>query len=187
MALNLRTLPLHASTVHVDRLALRVDCNDLATWRCIVLEFNQDTTHPMNRSLREQIIAISARISALRDEAKAKEAELRKAEAELDALFSTSGEVPPSALQPVTSDDARSLYETVLALVNSTPGAKFSAEEILGKIPGANNINSIRSALARLTSQKRIERAGRGQYRSLAEVVLNTEEEDPGQGQGGPE
>ena len=133
----------------------------------------------MNRPLREQIIAISARISMLREEAKAKEAELRKAEAELDALFSTSGEAPPSALQSAASDDARSLYETVLALINSTPGAQFAAEELLAKIPGANNINSIRSALARLTSQKRIERAGRGQYRSLAEMVLNAEEKDP--------
>lgn len=75
----------------------------------------------MNRSLREQIIAISARISMLREEAKAKEAELRRAEAELDALFSTSGEAPPSALQSAASDDARSLYETVFALINSTP------------------------------------------------------------------
>ena len=133
----------------------------------------------MNRSLREQIIAISARISMLREEAKAKEAELRRAEAELDALFSTSGEVPPSALPSAASDDARSLYETVFALINSTPGAQFAAEELLAKIPGANNINSIRSALARLTGQNRIARAGRGKYRSLAGVVPNAEEKDP--------
>jgi hypothetical protein len=133
----------------------------------------------MNRSLREQIIAVSARISMLREEAKAKEADLRKAEAELDALFSTSGEAPPSALQSAASDDARSLYETVFALTNSTPGAQFAAEELLAKIPGANNINSIRSALARLTSQNRIARAGRGKYRSLAEGVPATEEKDP--------
>ena len=87
----------------------------------------------MNRSLREQIIAVSARISMLREEAKAKEADLRKAEAELDALFSTSGEAPPSALQSAASDDARSLYETVLALINSTPGAQFAAEELLAE------------------------------------------------------
>jgi len=136
----------------------------------------------MNRPLREQIIAISARISVLREEAKAKEAELRKAEAELDALFSTSVEVPPSAFQSAASDDARSLYETVLALINSTPGAQFAAEELLAKIPGANNINSIRSALARLTSQNRIARAGRGKYRSLAEAISGGED----QGDRGP-
>ena len=131
----------------------------------------------MNRPLREQIIAISARISMLREEAKAKEAELRKAEAELDALFSTSGEVPPSALQSGAADDVRSLYETVLALINATPGAQFSAEELLAKIPGANNINSIRSALARLTSQNRIARAGRGKYRSLVGAVSGGEDQ----------
>ena len=122
----------------------------------------------MNRSLREQIIAISARISVLREEVKAKETELRKAEAELDALFAGSGDAATPGLQPSASDDGRSLNDSVLGLINSTPEAAFSAEELLAKIPGAKNINSVRSALARLTSQYRIARAGRGEYRSLA-------------------
>ncbi len=136
----------------------------------------------MNRSMREQIIAISARISLLREEVKAKEAELRKAEAELDELFSSSSEVPPSAFQSAGLDDARSLNEAALAIINSTPGTQFSAEDLLAKISGANNINSIRSVLARLTSQNRIARAGRGKYRSLAEATSGGGD----QGDGGP-
>jgi len=126
----------------------------------------------MNRPLREQIIAISARISALREEVKAKETELRKAEAELDALFSASGDAAAPGLQSSAPDDGRSLNDTVLGLINSTPEGQFSAEDLLAKIPGANNINSIRSALARLTSQNRIARAGRGKYRSLAGTAV---------------
>ncbi len=132
----------------------------------------------MNRPMREQIIAISARISVLREEVKAKEAELRKAEADLDALFSTSGEVPAPAFQSPASEDARSLNDTVLGLINSTPGTQFSAENLLAKIPGANNINSIRSVLARLTSQNRIARVGRGKYRSPAEGGVSSEKEE---------
>jgi len=139
----------------------------------------------MNRSLREQIIAISARISALREQVKAKEAELRKAEAELDALFSASDEAPVPALESGAIEGARSLNATVLALINSTPGTQFSAEDLLARIPGANNINSVRSALARLASQNRITRAGRGKYRSLAEMVRGADRESPEQGEGG--
>ena len=132
----------------------------------------------MNRPLREQIIAISARISVLREEVKAKETELRKAEAELDALFSASGDAPAPGFQSAAVDDGRSLNDSVLGLINSTPGTQFTAEELLAKIPGANNINSIRSALARLTSQNRIARAGRGKYRSLAATATGAEDEE---------
>lgn len=133
----------------------------------------------MNRSTREQIIAISAKISVLREELKAKEAELRRAEAELDRLFSASGEVLPLALQSAAPDEVRSLNETVLAVINSTPESQFSAEELLAKIPGAKNINSIRSALARLAGQNRIARARRGQYRSLAQGVVDADHGGP--------
>jgi len=126
----------------------------------------------MNRPLREQIIAISARISVLRDEVRAKESEVRNAEAELDALFSASGDPAAQGFHAAAGGDGQSLNDTVLGLINSTPDAHFSAEDLLAKIPGASNINSIRSALARLTSQNRIARAGRGKYRSLAATAV---------------
>ena len=132
----------------------------------------------MNRPLREQIIAISARISVLREEVKARETELRKAEAELDALFSGAGDAPAPGFQSAAVDDGRTLNDTVLGLINSTPETRFSAEDLLAKIPDANNINSIRSALARLTGQNRIARAGRGQCRSLATATAGVGEEN---------
>jgi hypothetical protein len=128
----------------------------------------------MTRQRREQIIGVSARISQLREEIRAKESELRRAEIELDALINqddaNSNLVPPSgetsSSQAANQASGRSLAEHILAALDAEPGREIEAEEFLPRIPNAK-INSLRSALARLAKQERIVRGERGKYRSV--------------------
>lgn len=127
----------------------------------------------MTRQRREQIIAVSARISQLREEVRAKESELRRLEADLDALFNQSDESPASSapltqrggIQQSEFTGARSLADHIIEILDAEPGREIEAEDMLPRIQGAK-VTSLRSALARLATQGKIVRGARGKYKS---------------------
>jgi len=125
-------------------------------------------------SNRESIIQVSAKISSLRDTLNKTKEELKQAEAQLDRLLSAD----PSSLvaSPVfaaagmsavahIADLDKTLNQQLVDWLDAEPDRDFSTEHIIALAPDANT-TSIRSALARLASEGKINRTKRGYYQS---------------------
>jgi hypothetical protein len=63
-------------------------------------------------------------------------------------------------------DQNRSVPDRVVLLLDSDPDHEFTPEEVKDWLPDSN-INSVRSALVRLTKAGEIDRLGQGRYRSV--------------------
>jgi hypothetical protein len=126
---------------------------------------------------REAIIELGGRISSLRAEQQRIKQELRTAENELDRLL--NHDVPISAPAPNSlaaqrfseRDAERSLNQYIIDALSAMHPEDVDAEELLAHLPEGANITSVRSALARLADQKRIQRTSRGRYGSLDDAL----------------
>ncbi len=114
---------------------------------------------------RERVIELAFRIKAIREE-------LPQLEAELDALL--RGENVPLRnvtvrLRPPAKANMNggSVVTPIMQFLTDHPGKAFNAAAIR-KATDIAHMPSLRSALLRLTQQKKIERAGRGKYRAKA-------------------
>jgi hypothetical protein len=132
-------------------------------------------------NLRERVIELSGRISTLRSEIAAlesKKVELARAEHELDSCIapppstSINGQVSiaETMVAPIinpnlhTNGDS-SLTERVLSILLNAPPGGLTAEQIQVRMPTDTNMDSLRSALARLATEHRIDRVSRGSYK----------------------
>lgn len=117
----------------------------------------------MNR--RDQVIELSAKISALRSE-------LAAAESQLDSFLASPNGGPVQAQDAIKSnhapqgpiDNSGGLTDGMLTVLATAPPGGLNAEGIAARL-GATNLDSIRSGLARLTVEQRIERVSRGYYK----------------------
>lgn len=131
-------------------------------------------------NLRERVIELSGRISTLRSEIaslESKKAELARSERELDSCLApspTNANGQTSIVETMMeqmagpnlhADGDSSLTERVLSALANAPTGGISAEQILASLPADTNMDSLRTALARLASENRIERVSRGLYR----------------------
>lgn len=133
---------------------------------------------------KEAVIELGGRISSLRAEQQRLAAEqqrvkseLRAAEAELDRLLkspadtltqrSEASPVATPAPNSFAADDfnQRSLNQRIIELLDSEPTRQFSAEDVCHKYPDAR-LNSVRSAMARLSSLGKIRRSTHGLYQA---------------------
>jgi DNA repair exonuclease SbcCD ATPase subunit len=120
---------------------------------------------------REEVIVLVTRITQLRQEVSRlgeAQRELRALERQLDAVL--GGEQQ----QPEADAGAASLNDKILNLLDANPERDFAAEGVQRELT-EGNINSIRSALARLASMNHIARAGRGKYRSARRTEAKQE------------
>jgi hypothetical protein len=109
---------------------------------------------------REHVIELSTRITTLRAEISRLEGlrrELTKAQAELDELIGVSAE----------EGDPASLNRRIVALLEQAPAQEFEAEDVARELGVEQSaLPTVRSALARLKKDHRINKAARGKYRA---------------------
>ncbi|WP_438035463.1 hypothetical protein [Sorangium sp. So ce204] len=118
---------------------------------------------------REQIIQIGAKIQALRSE-------LARLEYELDLLLEADdGPVSPRQVHDpavIAAHEAEaSAARRIVGLLDEFPDRDFGVLEI-SKVLQLDNVQSARSALARLARAGRVTKPGRGRYRSAAPLRL---------------
>lgn len=107
---------------------------------------------------REQIIELSAKIIRLRSE-------LTTTEGELDSLLNAPSEPKTlSAMMAELSHDVGNLTDRMISALVSTPPQGLTAEQIAAAIGASDNLDSVRSGLARLAGEGRIARVSRGFY-----------------------
>ena len=118
--------------------------------------------------LRELVIDLSARITALRSEIDGKRAELAKMERELDSVLaqrpeatSAGGVASPATDEP--ESEHRSISVRIGVMLLEDPQIEYDAKQIQAQMPEVN-LPSIRAALSRLIDGGLIERTRRGVY-----------------------
>lgn len=123
----------------------------------------------MKAELREELIALAAKIAALRTQ-------LQHAERELDAVVDASA---PRSLPRVTAaesaarhvdaadQDDRRVVGRIVELLDVHPQVAFDPGQVATAI-GADNLNSVRSALVRLSNARKIKKLKRGIFASNA-------------------
>ena len=131
----------------------------------------------MASSSRETIIELGGRISFLRAEQQRIKQELRVAESELDRLLNHDVSIAAPAPNSLTAqrfserDAERSLNQYIIDALSAMQPEDVDAKELLAHLPEGANITSVRSALARLADQQRIQRTSRGRYGSLNDAL----------------
>jgi hypothetical protein len=122
--------------------------------------------------LRERVIELSARITALRceiGELEKKRAELEAMEKELDSVLIQPTQVPVNLFgAPISANGTGSITGRITKMLKESPEDEFTAGDI-HQVLGDVKLPSLRSALARLADEETIERAGRGTYRAKKE------------------
>ena len=124
----------------------------------------------MKTTRREQIIDVSSKIAILRDEIESRKTDLKKLEAQFDALIHPDAS---EAKAEISEIPGASIYERVSAVLATNNTADFTAEQ-LAEATGAL-FTSVRSTLSRLCKDGRAERVKRGTFRSKNVEVDKTE------------
>ena len=111
-------------------------------------------------NLRDRVIELGGQITALRSEIAEldiKRTRLSALEAELDSMLAPQMRTPQNGTGTID--------ERILRILREHPDKQFSATEIHA---GMNDVNmdSLRSALARMAQEEKIQRPERGSYQA---------------------
>jgi hypothetical protein len=133
----------------------------------------------MLSNARETLIQLAEKISDLRQEITETQEQLQRAEAEFDRAVESVGSqasVPrrtPGALRtaaPTPEQGEKSLNQLIVDVIDSNckkTEDDLDADEIHGILPEGTNMDTVRSALARLNDLGKIRRTTRGRYGSV--------------------
>jgi len=114
-------------------------------------------------NLRDRAIELGAKITALRSEVaelENKRNQLSASEAELDSLLA------PQSRASQNGNGTGTIDERILRILQERPGKTFDASEIHAAMDDVN-IDSLRSALARMFNEEKIRKPERGFYQIL--------------------